>query len=120
MDYKAFIRDRITALRMKKNLSEYQMSLELGQNKNYIQGITSGKSLPSMSQFLNICDYFDITPMQFFDTKELHPELVRTLASEMKDMEDGDLLLLLRLVQRFKDDEDEIDDDEDDFDTPDD
>lgn len=102
MDYKAFIRDRITALRMKKNISEYQMSLELGQNKNYIQGITSGKSLPSMSQFLNICEYFDISPMQFFDTKELQPQLLHTLASEMKGMKDDDLLLLLSLVQRLK------------------
>lgn len=41
-----FIRERITQLRMQKNVSEYQMSMELGQNKGYIQGITSGRSLP--------------------------------------------------------------------------
>lgn len=28
-----FIRERITQLRMQKNVSEYQMSMELGQNK---------------------------------------------------------------------------------------
>ena len=37
------------------------MNLDLGQNRNYIQGITSGKALPSMAQFLNICEYFGIT-----------------------------------------------------------
>ena len=58
MDYASFLRQRITELRMKRNVSEYQMSLELGQNKNYIQGISSGKALPSMTQFFNICDYF--------------------------------------------------------------
>lgn len=47
VDYAAFLRQRITELRMKINVSEYQMSLELGQNKNYIQGISSGKALPS-------------------------------------------------------------------------
>ena len=41
-----FIRERITQLRMQKNVSEYQMSMELGQNKGYIQGITSRRSLP--------------------------------------------------------------------------
>ena len=43
------------------------MSLALGQNRSYIQGISSGRSLPSMAQFLKICDYFEITPLQFFD-----------------------------------------------------
>ena len=66
VDYTTYIRERITELRMRKGISEYQMSLALGQNRNYIQGITSGKALPSMAQFLNICEYFGITPMQFF------------------------------------------------------
>lgn len=53
------IRDKITQLRVEHNhLSEYQLSLELGQSKGYIQGITAGRSLPSMKMFLNICEYF--------------------------------------------------------------
>ena len=36
MDSK-FIADRITELRLKKNESEYQMSLDLGRNKTYIR-----------------------------------------------------------------------------------
>ncbi len=31
VDYASFLRQRITELRMKRNVSEYQMSLELGQ-----------------------------------------------------------------------------------------
>ena len=68
---KKYVADRITELRIKKNVSEYQMSLDLGKNKSYIQNISSGRSLPSMSQFYEICQYFDITPHQFFD-EELH------------------------------------------------
>ena len=49
-----FIRNRITELRLKKGVSEYQMSMELGQNRSYIQAISSGRSMPSMKQFLNI------------------------------------------------------------------
>ena len=66
MDYTMYIRNRITELRLQKDVSEYQMSFALGQNKNYIQSISSGKAMPSMKQFLNICEYFDMTPMQFF------------------------------------------------------
>ena len=45
-----FIRNRITELRLKKGVSEYQMSMELGQNRSYIQAISSGRSMPSMKQ----------------------------------------------------------------------
>ena len=73
-----FIRNRITELRLKKGVSEYQMSMELGQNRSYIQAISSGRSMPSMKQFLNICEYFEITPLQFFDAQENNPQLIAT------------------------------------------
>lgn len=40
-----FIRNRITELRLKKGISEYQLSLELGQNRGYIQAISSGPGI---------------------------------------------------------------------------
>ncbi len=100
-DYTTYIRDHITDLRIKKGVSEYQMSLELGQNKNYIQAISSGKSLPSIAQFLNICEYFGITPMQFFDGESLYPQLVRKAMEGMRELNDSDMLLLLNLIQRL-------------------
>lgn len=102
-DYTTYIRDRITELRMKKGISEYQMSLDLGQNKNYIQGISSGRSLPSMTQFLNICDYFEITPMQFFDGESLYPQLVRKAMDGMRGLDDNDILMLINFIQRLSD-----------------
>ena len=81
-----FIRNRITELRLKKGISEYQLSLELGQNRGYIQAISSGRALPSMKQFLNICEYFEITPLQFFDATE---------------NTDDDLIILLGLIARL-------------------
>ena len=59
---KNFIGERISELRLKKNVSEYQMSLDLGKNKSYIQSLTSGRSLPTMQSFLDICDYLEVTP----------------------------------------------------------
>ena len=57
-----FIRERITELRLKKGVSEYQMSYALGHNKNYIRAITSGRSLPSVEGLFAIIDYFEMTP----------------------------------------------------------
>ena len=64
--YESFVRTRITELRRKKGVAEYRMSLELGRSKNYIQGITSGRSMPSMSEFFCICEYLGVTPQEFF------------------------------------------------------
>lgn len=53
-----FIRNRITELRLRKGVSEYQMSYDLGHSRGYVYNISSGKALPPMKEFLAICDYF--------------------------------------------------------------
>ena len=102
MDYPAYVRQRITELRLKRDVSEYEMSLALGMNRNYIQGITSGKALPSMAQFLNICEYFEITPMQFFDSEGLYPQLNLKIMEEMRQLVNEDLLLLLTISRHLR------------------
>ncbi len=96
-----FIQERINDLRMKKNISEYQLSLELGHSQGYIQAITSGRNLPSMSAFLEICAYFDITPSEFFNPSINNPSLVRNIMEDVEKLSDSDLLLLSTVLKRF-------------------
>ena len=102
MDYATFIRNRITELRLLKNVSEYQMSLDLGHSKSYIQGISSGKALPSMSEFITICEYLGITPRDFFDDGTSNPVLLQKLLDKSKSLRDSDIELLLNIIERFK------------------
>ena len=102
MDYATFIRNRITELRLLKNVSEYQMSLDLGHSKSYIQGISSGKALPSMSEFITICEYLGITPHDFFDDGTSNPMLIQKLLDKSKSLSDSDIELLLNIIDRFK------------------
>jgi transcriptional regulator with XRE-family HTH domain len=97
-----FLRSRITQLRLNKGLSEYQLSYNLGHSRGYINNISSGKSLPSMSEFFSICEYFQITPIEFFDTKHENPELLTKTIEEIQSLDDEDLLLILTLIQRIK------------------
>ena len=62
---KEFIK-RLVQLRTEKGVSARDMSLSLGQTESYINRIENGKMLPSMTVFFNICDYFRITPAEFF------------------------------------------------------
>lgn len=100
MDEK-FIRERITALRIKKGVSEYKMSLDLGHSKSYIQSISSGKALPSLSELLYICDYLGVTPSEFFDDSIDNPALVNRLVTIAKVLPEEDLLALVGMAERL-------------------
>lgn len=99
--YEQFIRDRITQLRLAKGVSEYQMSYDLGHSRGYVYNISSGKSLPPMKEFLAICEYFDITPQQFFDTGVKNPELVQKAINSIQNLNEDDLLMLLGFLNRL-------------------
>ena len=47
---------RLSQLRTGKGVSARDMSLSIGQNAGYINSIENGKSLPSMTVFLSICE----------------------------------------------------------------
>lgn len=66
MKYDEFIRTRITELRIRKDVSEHKMSLDLDKSGSYIRGITNGAALPSLKELFNIIAYFDMTPAEFF------------------------------------------------------
>ena len=96
-----FIAERITTLRLKKNVSEYRMSLELGQSKSYVQGITSGKAYPSVKQLYNICDYFGITLGEFFDEETDDPQRMHTVLALAKQLSSADLDRIIDLMNRL-------------------
>ena len=99
--YEDFIRERINNLRMQHNLSEYQLSLDLGHSQGYIQSITSGRILPSMSAFLEICEYFEITPLEFFDPSISNPPSFQAVINDIKTLSENDLLLLSLVLKRI-------------------
>ena len=97
-----FVRDRITQLRMKKGVSEYKMSYDLGHSRGYVYNISSGKALPPLKEFFAICDYFEITPQQFFDESTDTPELIQKAVEGMRKLDENDMLMLLGIINRLK------------------
>lgn len=96
-----YIRRRITELRIQKNVSEYKMSMDLGHSKGYIQSISSGRALPSMSEFLAICDYFDIAPLELFNDEGKNILIQKELDKEISAMSESDLKLMTELARRL-------------------
>lgn len=86
MDYLEWIPKRINELRMEKGISARDMSLSLGQSESYINKIENGRTLPSMTGFLYICEFFGITPEEFFHTGALFPQRVMELVQEIEKL----------------------------------
>lgn len=99
--YEGFVRERITALRLKKGVSEYQMSYDLGHSRSYVYNISSGKSLPPLKEFFTICDYFGITPRDFFGTEISQPQLIQKAVDGLKNLDDSDVLMILGYIDRL-------------------
>ena len=100
MDEK-FVRDRITELRMRREKSECKLSLELGHSKSYIQSISSGRTSPSLSAFLEICEYFEISPMEFFDASIKNPERIHRITDKLNLLSDRDLDFYESILDRL-------------------
>lgn len=96
-----FVRERITQLRLQKGVSEYKMSYDLGHSRGYINNISSGKSLPSMTEFFAICEYFGITPIEFFDVNVSNPTVMKELLEGLAQLDNDDLELTLKNVNRL-------------------
>lgn len=89
MDYIEWFYQRLTHLRMQKGVSARDMSLSLGQSESYINKIENRRTLPSFVGFIYICEYFGLTPEEFFcdsaapqKTKEIMQELEKLTAEQ--------------------------------------
>ncbi len=99
--YEEFLPQRLTQLRMQKNVSARDMSLSLGQANNYINSIENRKALPSMQSFFYICEYLGVTPQEFFDEGNACPVRLRELLDEAKRLDESALVHLLALMREL-------------------
>lgn len=101
MEKEQFIK-RLVELRLNKGVSARDMSLSIGQSAGYINNIENGVNLPSMTVFFYICDYFKISPMEFFDTETKNPSLASELLDASKNLSNEQLEHLIALAKGLK------------------
>ena len=89
--YERYLRERITALRSQKGVSEHRLSLELGKSGSYIRSITSGATMPSMKELFNIMAYFEVSPAEFFAGLPGTNTLRAALTEKLRELSDEDL-----------------------------
>lgn len=99
--YEEFTQNRIAQLRLQKGVSARDMSLSLGQNSSYINQIENKKALPSLQGFFYICEYFAITPQQFFDEENNYPLEIADLIKDIKKLDEEALKHISGLVKEL-------------------
>lgn len=101
-EWRAFFAERVSGLRMSKSgkLSSRKLSQELNQCESYINKIETGHALPSMEMFFKICEYFDVTPSEFFlDTAD--PKQKSELEELYSAMSSDSRMLLMQLARKL-------------------
>ncbi len=100
--YEEFFRKRITQLRIAKGISARDMSLTLGQSESYINKIENGKSMPSMQVFFYICEYFKITPQEFFDEETRDPAQMKEIVTDLKTLDEKQINNIHEIIKDLK------------------
>lgn len=100
MDQNEFAK-RLVELRLNKGVSARDMSLSIGQSPGYINNIENGINYPSMTVFFYICDYFGITPMEFFDIDMNNPVKTNELCEMAKKLNKEQLDSIISLIRNL-------------------
>ncbi|NBI11522.1 XRE family transcriptional regulator [Colidextribacter sp. OB.20] len=100
-----YVRQRITELRLKRNISEYQLSYDIGHSKNYVHNIVTGYSQPSVKELLYLIEVLGVSPRDFFDEESefRNPQLAKQIIDGIKELSDEDLIAVLLMIQRLID-----------------
>jgi transcriptional regulator with XRE-family HTH domain len=96
------IGERLRQIRQIHNISAKKLARELEVDPSTISKIENNQALPSIELLLKICEYFKITPADFFDnvSRETTPE-IQELVLLAKKLPQEDLKLLQQIAKRL-------------------
>lgn len=99
MDHIEWFYKRLTELRIQKGVSARDMSLSLGQSESYINKIENRRTLPSLTGFIYICEFFGLTPEEFFNQNAASPAKTKELMRELEKLTPTQTEHILQIVK---------------------
>ena len=96
--YEDFIRERIVKLRMERDVSAREMSLSMGQRASYVNNIENRRARPSLTGLFYICEYFGITPWEFFEEGNEYPQKLRAIVDSLKNLDERNLAIVAQIA----------------------
>lgn len=96
---KDFIAKRYSDIRLAHHISARALSFELGQSSQYINQIECGRKLPSLEGLLNFCDYFNITPNDFFNSEITYPVQYKSIINDLNKLDTEELEIVSNTIK---------------------
>lgn len=93
--------NRLLQLLAQNNISARKLSISIGYNEGYINRIINGKTYPNIINFFEICDFFGITPKEFFDYDTKNPMLMNENIKELNKLSDNALHHHLEFIKEI-------------------
>ena len=100
--YDDLLFSRLSQLRIKKNVSAREMSLALGQNPGYINGIENKNYLPSVMELFYICEYLNVTPSEFFNDRIQNPVKLNAVIEDLQTLSEEQLNNIHTLIKGLR------------------
>lgn len=100
--YEEYFSRRLAQLRTAKGVSARDMSLSLGQSESYVNKIENGKAFPSMQVFFYICEYFKISPKEFFDDGTSNPALMQAVINDLRTLDEKQIANIHEIIKGLK------------------
>ncbi len=100
--YEDFFATRVSQLRIAQGVSARDMSLSLGLSESYINKVENGKTFPSMQVFFYICEYFQLTPQQFFEVDAPNPGVLAELLDDLKALDSEQLESMAKIAKGLR------------------
>jgi transcriptional regulator with XRE-family HTH domain len=101
MDYEKYIAERVIQLRLEKGVSANDMSISIGQNRNYINRIENRRHIPSIHGLYYICEYFRISLAEFFSEEAPQSMLISETIGLIKELDAKNVAFINYIIKNF-------------------
>lgn len=98
---KDFIAKRFASIRLAKNISARQLSLDLEQGSQYINQIENGRKLPSLDGLLKFCNHCSLSLKEFFDDEQEYPIQYKELLKYLNKLDNEELNEVISITKRI-------------------
>lgn len=92
---------RIMQLQKQNNLNDHELSRLLGYKANNMNKIINFVSLPRMEKFFELCDFFNISPEEFFRYNDEDPKWTDQTFKRLQNLNEEERKIIDYILTTF-------------------
>lgn len=93
---------RIMQLQKQNNLNDHELSRLLGYKANNMNKIINFVSLPRMEKFFELCDFFNISPEEFFRYNDEDPKWTDQTFKRLQNLNEEERKIIDYILTTFE------------------